>query len=218
MPSIVEHLRHLSQPQPLLQGIRVPARNFIPRYGARFDTVFGGHPERHLTRGDVFEAFTQDDQTGCLTSIAWGFPRGARPGGRSLAPALDAIPHFLMTLQSIRQNGLDVRLYDSINAIPAVKNGTTTKILYFAGTRTKWGAHTLIYDSRVKRHLQARGWEEYMPLARTLRRWSAVPTAEQYLQYVEITRNVACELGWDAAAVEMYMFGDAPGKRPPLHR
>ncbi|UEC01744.1 8-oxoguanine DNA glycosylase OGG fold protein [Burkholderia vietnamiensis] len=218
MPSIIEHLRRRQEPQPLGQGILVPARNFTPRYGGFFDAVFGDSVERYLTRGDVFDAFAQNDQIGCTTAIAWGFPRGGRPGGRSLTPALEAIPHFLLTLRAIRQGGLDGQTYDTINALPGVKNGITTKVLYFAGTRSVTGAPALIYDSRVQTHLLARNWDEYIPLTRTLRRSALAPTAAQYLQYLEITDYVARELRWDAAAIEMHMFSDAPGRRPPAHR
>jgi len=217
MPSIIEHLRGLQEPNPLEQGIRIPARNF-ERYGGRFDVVFGDAPERYVTRADVFAAFRQGMGIGSLTAIAWGFPRGGRPGGRPLTPALDAIPHFEVTLAAIRQGALDAQGFDTMNALEYVKNGVTTKILYFAGARTATGAEALIYDSRVLTHLLAKDWDEYRPLVQTLRRHVLEPTAEQYLQFLETTGMVARESGWKPAAIEMFMFGDAPGRRPPRHQ
>lgn len=217
MPSIVEHLSHQEMPHPLQQGIMVPARNFI-RYGDQFHDVFGGLDSRRITRSEVFEAFTSSDELGCKTAIAWGFPRGGRPGGKSLQAALDAIPNFVDILRSIRQSGLTESAYDKINSTPQVKNGVTTKVLHFSGSRTPSGALALIYDSRVQDHLLVRDWDEYRPLTKTLRRYVLEPNAAQYSQFLEITRDVASTSGWDAAAIEMFMFGDAPNKKPPRHK
>lgn len=217
MASIIKHLRQLPQPQPLLQGIVVPARNFLTRYGERFQSVFGGTDERRITRADVFHAFSLGDEIGCLTALAWGFPRGGRPGGKSLEPALNAIPHFQRTLQTIRQHGLCAETYKTINSRSGVKNGVTTKVLYFGTTRSVSGAEALIYDSRVQTHLLERNWDEYLPLTRTLRAYRLTPTAAEYLLYLNITSEIARESEWNPAAIEMFMFGDAPGRRRAAH-
>lgn len=218
MPSIIEYLKTLPKLDPMQQGILVPARNFFPRYGDRFDEVFEGHKSRFIKRVDVFNAFIDGGDIGCKTAIAWGFPRGGRPGGRSLDPALDAIPHFLKLLSVILEERLLPSTYDAINSLPNVKNGITTKILYFSGACTASGAHALIYDSRVQDHLLTRNWDEYRSLTNTLKRSTLQPTAEQYLEFLEITQNVSRVTGWDSAAIEMFMFTDAPNKRTALHK
>lgn len=217
MTSIVEHLSRLEKLEPLQQGILVPVRNFI-RYRNQFHDVFQGLDSRRITRSEVFEAFTHSDELGCKTAIAWGFPRGGLPGGKSLQPALDAIPSFVDLLRSIRQSGLTESAFDKINSTPQVKNGVTTKVLYFSGSRTSTGAQALVYDSRVQDHLLFRGWDEYRSLTQTLKRYKLQPSATQYLQFLEITQDVARTSGWNAAAIEMFMFADAPNKRPPSHK
>ena len=118
----------------------------------------------------------------------------------------------------IAKERLTPSTYDAINSLPNVKNGITTKILYFSGARTSSDAHALIYDSRVQDHLLTRNWDEYRSLTDTLKRHILKPSAEQYFEFLEITKDVSRATDWDAAAIEMFMFTDAPSKRAAIHR
>lgn len=190
----------------------------MPKYGHTFQAVFEEDPNPLVRRDDVFKAFSRSDRIGCLTALAWGFPRGNRPGGRTLRPDIDATDYFVERLRELRHGHLTADAYDALNCVPGVKNGVTTKLLYFAQIKAADGVPALIYDSRVRDHLLFHNWDEYQGLTDSLRRHQPVPTAQQYLRYLTITSQVAEAAGWrDPAAVEMFMFSNVPTRRAPRH-
>lgn len=200
------------------QGIPVPAKNFSPKYGDLFNGVFDGSERPMVTRSTVFQAFANDQRLGYLMALAWGFPRGTKPGGRSLQPALDAMPFLLPTLGKLKTSPLTEEIYSDLHRIPHVKNGVVTKLLYFAGSSSVEGNAALIYDSRVHTYLLRVDPIEYQGLTRELKKYKAVPTAAQYLKYIQLTAQVARDAGLcDPAAVEMFMFSNAPDKSRPRH-
>lgn len=123
-------------------------------------------------------------------------------------------------LQELRRAGLNNKLYEEMNSIPGVKNGVTTKLLYFSGIRSTAGAEALIFDSRVRLHLFARDWDEYKPLTESLLKYkgSLAPKPNDYMQFIEITSALSAKSGWAASAIEMHMFTDAPGRREAIHK
>ena len=218
MTSLVEILKRSTLDNPLGQGIFLPAKNFSPRYGDHFQAVFNGADKPMVTRSTVFQAFANDHRTGCLMALAWGFPRGARPGGQSLQPAIDAMPSLLPTLAALKTCPLTAEAYADLHRFPYVKNGVITKLLYFAGAASAEGHAALIYDSRVHAYLLKVNPFEYRSLTKQLKTYDAVPSPEQYLKYIQLTAQVAHDAGIrDPAAVEMFMFANAPGKRRPSH-
>ena len=218
MTSLVETLKKSTLDNPMGQGIYLPAKNFSPKYGDLFKVVFNGADKPMVTRSTVFQAFAHDHRTGYLMTLAWGFPRGTRPGGQSLKPAIDAMPLLLPTLGKLRTSPLTEETYADLHRIPHVKNAVVTKLLYFAGAASAEGHAALIYDSCVHTYLLKVNPVEYRSLTRELRTYVAVPTPEQYLKYIRLTAQVAHDAGLsDPAAVEMFMFANAPGKRRPRH-
>lgn len=192
-------------------------RSSFTRYGDTFDSVFENNEKITLSRADVFKAFSQDPAVGALKAIAWGFPRGNRPGGRTLQAAINAIPFMLKQIES--PNYLTREIYEKINSLPDVKNGVTTKLLHFSGITTQDGHRAQIYDSRIHQYLMHVRPEEYAPLIATMRPSTSFPSADQYLNYLRITEAVMTGAGYeDPSSVEIYMFTNAPGKRSARHK
>lgn len=217
MPSIIEHLNKISALQPLLQGVSIPAVNF-ERYGNRFDDVFNGINRPFVTRKDVFESFKRSNEIGCLTAIAWGFPKGVKPGGGRLDNAINGIPHFLAMLNIIRNEGINEINYREINSLYGVKNGVTTKILYFSQSRTEnSNANALILDSRALKHMMHYRWDEYKNLTKTLRPSRMEPTSSEYLEFLGVTKSISDQTNWSPDAIEMYMFSNVPSMKSPAH-
>jgi hypothetical protein len=220
MSSFVDFLLNNRAPDVMSQGVTIPAKNFIPRYQDTFFSLFSQEVQLHLTRRNVFDAFTKSDIDGFKATLAWGFPRGSKPGGASLNAAIAAFPFFAEKIQKLRKSGLNVDSYKEINSIYGVKNGVTTKFLYFSGIRSTSGAEALIFDSRVKSHLLERDWDEYKDLKKSLIRnkWHLAPKPNEYLQFIEITQKLSIDSGWPASAIEMHMFTDVPSRRKAVHK
>lgn len=135
-----------------------------------------------------------------------------------MQPAIDAVPHFRAIIDRSITTGLTADGYKLINSQEHVKNGVTTKILYFAGLHSEAGHQALIYDSRVRDYLLRRDPVEYRRLTATLSASRLAPTPDQYMLYLAITSNVAGQAGLsDAASVEMFMFSNPPGRQAPTH-
>lgn len=214
--SLVELLRASGNVDPLRQAIALKRSSF-DRYGSTFHPVFQGAGTLVLSRADVFAAFRQAPTLGALTAIAWGFPRGGLPGGRSLRHALDALP---LILERIGPGAvLDAETFQAINSHHYVKNGITTKLLHFSGILTREGHRAQIYDSRIHKYLTLARPREYAPLIATLSKSQRIPTPAQYLEYLRLTEQVAREAGHDdPSRAEMFMFSNAPGTRQARHR
>lgn len=135
----------------LRQGIKIPRKNFS-RYKVDLDFIFHGKDSVILTRKKVFEIFNQNISFGILSSIVWGFPRGSLPGGRPLVDIFENLDFFKEAIGEILENELCEKSFETINSKPGVKNGATTKMLYFSGAKAS-GAKCLIFDSRVRGYI-----------------------------------------------------------------
>lgn len=213
--SLVDLLRGTQTIDPQRQSIGMKWSSF-ERYGAAFQPVFDGAKAVTLSRADVFTAFQQDPHLGALSAIAWGFPRGGLPGGRTLQHALNAIPFILEHIGPGAT--LSNELYERVNSLPNVKNGITTKLLHFGGITTCEGHRAQIYDSRIHKYLTRTRPQEYASLTADMAAYRYAPTPSQYLEYLRITEQVALELGYsDPSRVEVFMFSNAPGTRKARH-
>ena len=217
--SIVEHAQLLefdSRNNFLAQSIEVKRKNFI-RYNGFFDQVFSHLDVLNLSRQDIFHFFEEDIALGMLASIAWGFQKGTRPGGKTLNPFILNFQLLKDTLLRILDNGLTEKLFIELNSHKEVKNGITTKLLYFSGA--KYG-HTecLIYDSRVKAYLEHFRPLEFPQTLSLMKKSQPAPTYDLYISYCTEADMCSKRLSISAGALEMFMFTNAPGKRPAQHK
>jgi hypothetical protein len=141
----------ISSEDVLRQGIEIPRKNFL-RYTVDLDFIFHGKDNVILTRKKVIEIFNNNIHHGILSSIVWGFPRGGLPGGRPLNNIFENLDFFKDTISEILENGLCEKSFEIINSKPGVKNGATTKMLYFSGAKIA-DAKCLIFDSRVRDYI-----------------------------------------------------------------
>ena len=216
--SLINELARHQQLLPLLQDVRIPAKNFA-RYGTLFSPLFGPELSIRLARHHVIRKFRRNVDLGCLYALCWGFPHGRRPGGVKLAAAdSNLIPFFSAMIRGMRKYGLTARRYDTINSLRGTSNGVTTKFMYFGEVKTKAGHTALIFDSRVHHYIQSYQPVEFNALLSTMPKHRLVPTGQEYLFYLEAVSAVAAAANWRPDSVEMYMFINSPGKRVPSHQ
>lgn len=216
--SLVNELAKHPELRPLLQDVRIPAKNFV-RYGTLFSPLFGKAPSIRLARHHVIRKFRRDVALGCLYALCWGFPRGSRPGGVKLAAADPLeISFFAAMIRGIRKYGLTARRYDYINSRRGTSNGVTTKFLYFGEVKSKTGHPALIFDSRVHNYIQSYRPLEFGTLLSTMPKHRSSPTGAEYLVYLEAVSKIAADANWRPDAVEMFMFLNSPGKRKASHQ
>lgn len=216
--SLVNELAKHQELRPLLQDVRIPAKNFV-RYGTLFSPLFGTAPSIRLARHHVIRKFRRNADLGCLYALCWGFPRGRRPGGVKLAAADPIeIPFFGAMIRAIRKYGLTARRYDTINSRRGTSNGVTTKFLYFGEVKSKAGHPALIFDSRVHNYIQSYRPLEFSKLLSTMPKHRSSPTGAEYLVFLEAVSTIAAAAKWRPDAVEMFMFLNSPGKRTASHQ
>lgn len=216
--SLVTELGRHQQPRPLLQGIRIPAKNF-DRYGTLFSPLFGSARSIWLARHHVIRKFRRNADLGCLYALCWGFPRGRRPGGAKLAVADPRqLAFFGAMIRAMRKYGLTARRYDTINSLRGTANGVTTKFMYFGEVKTKSGDPALIFDSRVHNYIQFHKPVEFNALLRTMPKYRSSPTGSEYLVYLEAVSAIAAAANWRPDAVEMFMFQHSPNRRASAHQ
>jgi hypothetical protein len=216
--SLVTELARHQELSPLLQDIRIPAKNF-DRYGALFRPLFGPAPSIRLARHHVIGEFRRNVDRGCLYALCWGFPRGRRPGGVRLAAAdPKQLAFFGVMIRAMRKYGLTARRYDTINSLRGTANGVTTKFMYFGEVKTKAGQPALIFDSRVHNYIQFHRPVEFSALLSTMPKYRSTPTGKEYLVFLEAVSEIAATANWRPDAVEMFMFLNSPNKRAPAHQ
>lgn len=216
--SLVTELARYQELRPLLQDIRIPAKNF-DRYGTLFSPVFGSAPSIRLARHHVIRKFRRNVDLGCLYALCWGFPRGRRPGGVKLAAAdPKQLAFFGAMIRAMRKYGLTARRYDTINSLRGTANGVTTKFMYFGEVKTKAGEPALIFDSRVHNYIQTHKPVEFNALLSTMPKHRSIPTGSEYLVFLEAVSVIAAAANWRPDAVEMFMFLHSPNKRAPTHQ
>jgi len=112
--------------------------------------------------------------------------------------------------------GLNEVSFNELNVHKNVKNGVTTKLLYFSKSIVN-NSHCLIYDSRVKAYLEEFRPIEFNKTLAVMKKWQAQPTFDLYKNYCEEAQVCAEQNALSSAAIEMFMFTAAPGKRPAQH-
>ena len=206
----------------LHQKISVNPKNFlIPKYGGKFSKLFDDKNEEiTLSRMQVIKFFQTDCELGMLAAIAWGFPNGRLGGYGDLQNFVNNFDGLKQLIEDIKRDGLDELSFGNLNKFHGVKNGTYTKLLYFAGCSfAESGEQCLIYDSRVKKYLDELKPVEFKQTLEKLihRKSSQVPSYEVYRYYCIECAKCAVSLQTEAPAIEMFMFSAAPGKRAPSH-
>lgn len=199
----------------LRQGITIPRKNFL-RYSLDFEFLFQGQESICLTRKKVFEIFREDTKRGILSSIVWGFPRGSLPGGRPLSTAFENLLFFEDSIEEIVQEGLSEKSFEMINSKHGVKNGATSKMLYFSGARIG-DSKCLIFDSRVRGYLLEHQPIEFNSTVRHLPQNSLYPGWNGYRYFCQEVQSLAAKLSVKEDAIEMYLFQAAPNRRKAQH-
>lgn len=199
----------------LSQEVLVKKRNF-ERYGGKFEKLFGQSDKITISRKNVFDWMETDITSGMLAAVAWGFQKGTRPGGKTLAPFLNHFEEIKSTLDNILQFGLNKDLFEELNAHKEVKNGITSKLLYFSKATVN-SCPCLIYDSRVKAYLEAVAPKEFPLSLSAMKKSQPVPSFDLYDNFCKEALACAQSVNLQSGAIEMYMFTNAPGKRQAQH-
>ena len=184
--SVIKHFSSSSEINSinfLNQTIEIKKKNF-EKYDGQFDEVFDGNDKIQLSRKDIFDNFSLSLEVGMLSSIAWGFRTGTRPGGKTLHPFLESFDDIKNVLKSIVSEGLNEVLFNDLNMHKNVKNGITTKLLYFSNSVVN-SSPCLIYDSRVKAYLEEFRPIEFNQTLALMKKWQAQPTFDLYKKYCE---------------------------------
>ncbi|MDC3304101.1 hypothetical protein OAV15_02815 [Amylibacter sp.] len=216
--SVIKHINSSSEINSinyLNQTIEIKKKNF-EKYDGQFDDVFNGYDKIQLSRKGVFDNFDASLEMGMLSAIAWGFQKGTRPGGKTLHPFLENFSDIANVLKRIMAEGLNEVSFNELNVHKNVKNGVTTKLLYFSKSIVN-NSHCLIYDSRVKAYLEEFRPIEFNKTLTVMKKWQAQPTFDLYKNYCEEAQVCAEQNALSSAAIEMFMFTAAPGKRPAQH-
>ena len=217
--SILDHTKKLaldSSNNFLSQTIEIKRKNF-QRYNGIFDQIFSDLDVINLSRQNVFALFEKDVELGMLASIAWGFQKGTLPGGKTLNPFISNFSSLKDTLNRILETGLTETLFSELNSHKEVKNGITTKLLYFSGAKYL-STECLIYDSRVKTYLEHFRPSEFSQTLSFMKKSQPVPTYDLYTCYCTEMNICSNKSNVPAGALEMFMFTNAPGKRPAQHK
>jgi hypothetical protein len=188
------------------QGFNIPRKNF-EKYGNQFDFIFNTSSVIHLTRSNVFEIFNKSIIQGILSSITWGFPRGVLPGGKSFEPVLNNLEFFEQQIHLILSNGLSNDNFTKLNSIKGVKNGITTKMLYFSNAFVG-NSRCLIFDSRVRRYLIENQPLEFTETLNNLPRDSLYPGSVAYVMFCREADTLASKLSIEPDVIEMFLFSD----------
>ena len=217
--SICDHIQSLEVDQShmfMSQSIEIKRKNFL-KYNSAFDKVFSEQDVINLSRQDVFAQFEKDLEIGMLAAIAWGFQKGTLPGGKTLNPFVSNFQSLKGTLNKILDYGLTEELFAKLNSHKEVKNGITTKLLYFSGAKNE-NNECLIYDSRVKAYLEYFRPIEFAKTLSFIKKSQAMPTYELYKFYCKEANACSEKSNTPAGALEMFMFTNAPGKRLAQHK
>ena len=189
----------------LNQTIEIKKKNF-EKYDGKFDVVFDGNDKVQLSRKGVFESFNSSLEMGMLSSIAWGFPKGTRPGGSTLHPFLENFDDIKNVLKKIANEGLNEATFNNLNMHKNVKNGLTTKLLYFSNSVVN-SSPCLIYDSRVKAYLEEFRPIEFIKTLELMKKSQAQPTFDLYENYCEEAHVCAEKHSLPSNdAIEIFMF------------
>ena len=197
------------------QGINLKRKNFL-RYDGVFDFLFSESAVNYVTRFDVKNYFLEDIRKGLLSALAWGFPRGGLPGGRSLQPVLENIAFYENCIKKLKTGGLTPSGYDEINSLLGVKNGITTKFMYFSGVMVGQSP-ALIFDSRVRNFLLSINPPEFSTVVDALSKYSLYPGAECYMEFCKLSDQFARSVIVNSEFVEYCMFKYSPGRMAPSH-
>lgn len=205
----------------LQHGIKVPRKNFERYYkiagvNKHFELLFQGRERMILTRGGVFESFGQDTDFGIVSSIVWGFPRGVLPGGRPLSDVFENLGFFKEAIEHIKKSGLNEAEFYKINSIRGVKNGITSKMLYFSGSKIN-EVKCLIFDSRVRDCLLDKRPVEFGSTLSCLPKNSLFPGWDGYNAFCQDVGKLATDLKISEDSIEMYLFNSAPNRRKARH-
>ena len=206
--SVIKHFNSSSEINSinfLNQTIEIKKKNF-EKYDGQFDVVFGGNDKVQLSRKGVFESFNSSLEMGMLSSIAWGFQKGTRPGGRTLHPFLENFDDIKNVLKKISNVGLNEGTFNDLNMHKNVKNGVTTKLLYFSNSVVN-SSPCLIYDSRVKAYLEEFRPIEFIKTLELMKKSQAQPTFDLYENYCEEAHVCAEKHSLPSNdAIEIFMF------------
>ena len=210
--SVIKHFNSISEMNSinfLNQTIEIKKKNF-EKYDGQFDVVFDGYDKVQLSRKGVFESFNSSLEMGMLSSIAWGFQKGTRPGGRTLHPFLENFDDIKNVLKKISNVGLNEGTFNDLNMHKNVKNGVTTKLLYFSNSVVN-SSPCLIYDSRVKAYLEEFRPIEFVKTLELMKKWQAQPTFDLYKKYCAEAHECAEKHSLPSNdAIEIFMFTFAP--------
>ncbi len=199
----------------LKQGIIVPRKNFL-RYPIDLDFLFQDQPQVFLTRQRVFGYFHEDNTLGVISSIVWGFPRGTLPGGRSILQIFENLKFFSGLVGVIKKSQLNETSFALLNSITGIKNGATTKMLYFSGSKIG-EAKCLIFDSRVRDFLLDQRPVEFDNTLKHLSKNSLYPGWLGYSAFCQDVNNISKNINISEDYIEMYLFNNAPNRRKAQH-
>ncbi len=201
---------------PLSQSVKVRKKNFL-RYGSVFGFLFANTDEVDLTRDDVFHYFRRSTSEGILAALAWGFQKGGLPGGVSFSPVTERLDYFGRIIDEIKSSSLNEALFNELNGVPGVKNGMTTKFLYFSNSRVQ-NARCMIFDSRVRLSILEKYPESFQETIKHLPSNSLYPGWIGYINYCKELQSLAKSTSIPEDLIEIFLFQAAPGKKPPTHK
>lgn len=189
------------------QATYVKAKNFKFKH---FDMLFDGKDQILISRQDVIKNFQESKKKGILSAFAWGFPTGGRSKAKSISEYLEEIEPILIEMM---KHGVTEDSFKAINSFKNLKTATTTKLLYFSGSKIGESI-SLIFDSRVKSFLDSARPIEYERMFSYLdkKHANAIPF-EAYSSYVLETHLLAQKYRVEASAIELYFFENDPKRK-----
>ena len=181
-----------------------------------FDEIFGDKEKIKVDRKKILGFFKENIKAGIVLSTAWGFPKGVKPGGRRLEIFEEKnIDYFADKIKKIQENTLDEYSWNELNKTKGIKNGVTTKLLYFSGCLTS-EYKCLIYDSRVRNYLKTKEPQEF---SKTLEKigGTSIPNFNTYYSFCKEADELAKKTSLRSDAIEYYLFKESPKKQKSIY-
>lgn len=189
------------------QATCVKAKNFNFKH---FNLLFEGKDQIQISRLNVINNFQDSIKKGILSAFAWGFPTGGRSKAKYISEYLEDIEQIIIEMIS---HGVTASNFKSINSFKNLITATTTKLLYFSGSKID-KLNSLIFDSRVKSFLDTNRPIEYASMFDYLdkKNINGIPF-EAYSTYVKETNALAQMYKVEASVIELYFFENDPKRK-----
>lgn len=165
------------------------------------DNHFKGNKDLCLSRQDLFD-INHSTRELILKTIYWGYIRGMR--GNHFPNIIEKISSLESALVKLKQNenlsAIDFKDFIE-NKISGIGLSTLSKLLYFLDI--KFNGHTaLILDQRLIVTFQNKHYKEFYDLSKI----KYENAQKYYLDYLEITNNLAIEMKTKGENIEQFLF------------